>query len=234
MKAEKNLFQKLLEVKKAVPYLQKDKASYNYKYASGSKVLGKVNEILNEQGVILKSEVVECHHETITSQVFDKKANELKTKSEILYILKTRMTWVDTDNPESRDVNEWFASGVNGDEKGFGSALTYAERYFMLKYFNIATDDLDPDTYERNAAKENGKKPEPKKETISQETKLNPSKLMARYDGLMLQNKELLNSDEAVKWSRSDAWDVEMLTQKGKDLKYLIDSRKMELYDEKQ
>ena len=33
--------------------------------------------------------------------------------------------------------------------QGFGSALTYASRYFLLKYFNVATSDDDPDEYRR-------------------------------------------------------------------------------------
>ena len=39
--------------------------------------------------------------------------------------------------------------GMNGFEKGLGSALTYAERYFLLKYFHIATDEDDIDNPER-------------------------------------------------------------------------------------
>lgn len=38
---------------------------------------------------------------------------------------------------------------MNGFEKGLGSALTYAERYFLLKYFHIATDEDDIDNPER-------------------------------------------------------------------------------------
>ena len=34
---------------------------------------------------------------------------------------------------------------MNDWEKGLGSALTYAERYFLLKYFHIATDEDDID-----------------------------------------------------------------------------------------
>jgi len=62
----------------------------------------------------------------------------------------------------------------------------------------------------------------------------NRTNIQIRYDTLMLENKELMNSAEIIEWARSSEWDVETLTQKGKDLKYLTDSRKQELYDEKQ
>ncbi len=234
MEKEKNLFQKLLEVKKAIPYLEKDKESFNYTYASGSIVLGKINEILNKEGVILKSEVLECRYEKITIQVFDKKTSAYRDKSEILYVLKTRMTWVNTDNPEEKDVNEWAASGVNGEEKGFGSALTYGERYFMLKYFNIPTDNLDPDTYERNAIKSKPKtKPEsePKEEPSREKKPKSMAELIVLYDTLLHEGKGLIAGNETLEWARSSEWDAETITQKGKDLRYLIQSRTQELID---
>lgn len=232
METEKNLFQKLLEVKKAIPYLQKDKKSFNYKYASGSVVLGKINEILNKEGVILKSEVLECYHEKIVIQVKD--GNAYRDKSEILYVLKMRMTWVNTDNLEEKDINEWAASGVNGEEKGFGSALTYGERYFMLKYFNIPTDDLDPDAYERNAIKSKPKT-KPWGRSISEGNQEKKPKSMAElivlYDTLLHEGKELIAGNETLEWTRFSKWDAETITQKGKDLRYLIQSRTQELID---
>lgn len=38
--------------------------------------------------------------------------------------------------------------GQQGDaSQAFGSGLTYANRYFMLKFFQIATPDDDPDNW---------------------------------------------------------------------------------------
>ena len=137
-----NLYQKLLEVKKAVPYLKKGTKAYNFDYASPETVLGVLNPLLNDQGIILKTEVIESDSERVTVKT---KNNE---KEETLYKLKLKMTWVNTDDPiADRDENYWFASGINGDEQGVGSALTYAERYFMLKYFNIPTGKDDPDSF---------------------------------------------------------------------------------------
>lgn len=136
---ELNLFQKLLAVKKQVPYIKKDARGYNFNYANPEAVLGELNPLLNEAGVLLKSEVLNSEMERLL----------IKTKNgekyENLYRIKMRMTWVNVDNPEERDVNEWYSAGINGEEQGYGSALTYGERYFMLKYFNIATGMDDPD-----------------------------------------------------------------------------------------
>ena len=43
----------------------------------------------------------------------------------------------------------YFFTGIQDDSsKALGSALTYSERYFLLKFFNIPTDDDDPDKFE--------------------------------------------------------------------------------------
>ena len=59
-----------------------------------------------------------------------------------------KFTWVDSETGET-DVNMFGANGQNDWEKGLGSALTYAERYFILKYFHIATDEDDIDNPDR-------------------------------------------------------------------------------------
>jgi len=153
-KENTTIYEKLLEVKKQVAYIQKDKDSHQYKYASPSAVLSKINPLLNEQGLILKPEVIEMHTERIflKPKMVDLYIGGVKTPKEIdvhetLFRLKMKMTWIEVSTGET-EVCEWASSGVNGDEKGFGSALTYGLRYFLLSFFNIPTDNDDPDTFQ--------------------------------------------------------------------------------------
>jgi hypothetical protein len=54
----------------------------------------------------------------------------------------------------------FYAQGVDiAGEKGVGKALTYGEKYFLLKTFNIATDKDDPDAFQEKA--ESYRKPDP-------------------------------------------------------------------------
>lgn len=62
-----------------------------------------------------------------------------------------QFTWIDCETGET-DVNLFGANGQNDWEKGLGSALTYAERYFLLKYFHIATDEDDIDNDQRKTS----------------------------------------------------------------------------------
>lgn len=133
-----NLFQKLLEIQKHVIGLGKDSKGYDYKFVSGSKVLGEIKPLMNKHGILLKQEVL-----SITNERQDYSTSK-GSKSEILSSVAMRFTWVDAETGE-KDENLFGANGQNAWDKGVGSALTYAERYFLLKYFHIATDEDDID-----------------------------------------------------------------------------------------
>ena len=60
----------------------------------------------------------------------------------------------------------WAANGQNDWDKGAGSAYTYGERYFLLKFFHIATDEDDVDN---PARKKDEQKDEPKPQSKKQE-----------------------------------------------------------------
>jgi hypothetical protein len=137
-----NIYQKLLIIQKKVNGLSKDKKSFTYSYVTGDKVLGEIKPLMNELGLLLKQEVLSIEN---SRQDYDTKNGK---KSEILSKVDMRFTWIDTETGET-DVNLFGANGQNDWEKGLGSALTYAERYFLLKFFHIATDEDDIDNDQR-------------------------------------------------------------------------------------
>ena len=141
-----NLYQKLLHIQTKINGLGKDKSTYNYKYVTGDKVLGEIKPLMNELGLILKQEVISIEN---SRQDYVTKSG---AKSEILSKVMMQFTWIDCATGE-KDVNSFGANGQNDWEKGLGSALTYAERYFLLKYFHIATDEDDIDNDQRKTSK---------------------------------------------------------------------------------
>lgn len=137
------LYKKLHEMQKAVVGLTRDKSGNAYQYVSGDKVLGIVRPKMDSLGLIL---VPEIEDSTFTRQDYtlvDNKGNA-RQKSEIFCALKLKFTWIDTDTGETL-VCRWASSGQNNWDKGLGSALTYGERYFLLKFFHVATDKDDVD-----------------------------------------------------------------------------------------
>lgn len=137
-----NLYQKLLVVQTKINGLGKDKSTYNYKYVTGDKVLSEIKPLMNQLGLILKQEVLSIEN---TRQDYTTKSG---AKSEILSKVMMQFTWIDCATGD-KDINSFGANGQNDWEKGLGSALTYAERYFLLKYFHIATDEDDIDNDQR-------------------------------------------------------------------------------------
>jgi len=150
-----NLYQKLLVIQTKIKGLGQDKKSNNYSYVTGSKLLKEVKPLMNELKLLLKQEVLSIDNLRMDYKTGINTQYE-KDKSEILSKVMMRFTWIDTESGE-KDENLFGANGQNDWEKGLGSALTYAERYFLLKYFHIATDEDDIDNDSR--------KPEPKEPT---------------------------------------------------------------------
>lgn len=144
----KNIYQKLHVIQSKLIGLKKDSRGDTYEYVSGSKVLEHVKPLMNELGIILKQEVLSIENTRQDYSVANRwaKGDEPKerVKSEILSKVMMRFTWVDIETGE-KDENLFGANGQNNWDKGVGSALTYAERYFLLKYFHIATDEDDID-----------------------------------------------------------------------------------------
>ena len=159
-----NIYKKLLVIQKELKGLAKDKQGNNYSYVTGNKLLDFLKPIMNEQGLILKQEVTK-----VETERNDYTTAKGSNKSEILYKVWQKFTWIDTET-EDKDENEFFSAGQNDWEKGLGSALTYAERYFLLKYFHIATDEDDIDNSERKAEEEKKEKAAQKK-LIEEENK---------------------------------------------------------------
>jgi hypothetical protein len=144
---ETNIYNKLLLIQKAVKGLKKDKKSNNYEYVTGNKLLSFIRPLMDEQGLILKQEVISIDNDRIDYKT-GIGTNYEKPKSEILSKVMMRFTWIDCQSGE-KDENLFGANGQNDWEKGLGSALTYGERYFLLKYFHIATDEDDIDNPNR-------------------------------------------------------------------------------------
>lgn len=132
-----NIYQKLIEVRKGVVSLSKDSEGYKFKYTSSSQVLKSLRSAMDEQGLLLIPRV--------TEHVMHPKGGD---RSEHLTELAMEFTWINAENPEEKVVCPWYGQGLDTGERGVGKALTYSEKYFLLKFFNIATDEDDPDAFQ--------------------------------------------------------------------------------------
>lgn len=141
---KRTLAARLLEVRRAVPVVHKDDTNQHqrYKFASSSAVINAVRTAMDDAGIVLIPSIVLAER------------SERTTKSggaEILTELKMVYTIVNADDPTDKLEIGWYAQGIDTGERGVGKALTYGEKYLLLKLFQIPTDDADPDAEDRQA-----------------------------------------------------------------------------------
>lgn len=144
-----SVYQKFLEVQKTVralaPNEEGPKEKGGYKYVSGAKALSIIRPKMDEVGLLCLPEIVGIRNTPMTY------STKYGTKTEIFTELDLLFTWVDTEDGSSFTAR-FAANGMNDWDKGLGSALTYGERYYLLKAFHIATDKDDIDSLQREEA----------------------------------------------------------------------------------
>lgn len=143
-----NLYQKLVEVKKHVEYLKKESKGFQYNYVGSSQVLGSLRDKMNELNLLLVPSVTRTNVVADTIETTDKNGQPKHTATYFTEVWMD-MTWINADQPDERETSPWYAQGIDtAGEKGPGKAYTYAEKYFLLKFFNIPTDQDDPDAFQ--------------------------------------------------------------------------------------
>jgi len=153
-----NIYQKLIEVRKSCEYLQKSNEGAQYKYVSSSQTLSALKSKMDELGLLLVPKITSSSVDTDTIDQPPDKYGKLKRTSTYFTQLWMVYVWINAENPEEQIVCPWYGQGVDiAGEKGVGKAVTYAEKYFLLKFFNIATDKDDPDSFQKK------NEPDPKK-----------------------------------------------------------------------
>lgn len=157
-----NLFQKLVEVRKAAGYVQKSKAAYNYKFTPEDEILAKVTVAMNKHNLVMLPQIVpgsisiEPIRLTKTKIKTDKTGTPITLEENYTeYLCKADMIfkWIDADNPSDTLEIPWAMVAQQSDASfSFGGALTYSNRMLLLKALNIATAEYDQDSYRAKQA----------------------------------------------------------------------------------
>lgn len=146
-----NLRQKLAKIRAAVPALEKTKQGYGYRYVPEEEILAAISGKMQKLGVSLYPVIdpSTMQHEqyhyvktkfTKDGSPYEEHNNEIIVRSDMTF------RWVDDASGEEILI-PWAMIGQQGDaSQSFGSGLSYSIRYFLLKFFNVATTD-DVDAY---------------------------------------------------------------------------------------
>ena len=151
-----NLHQKLVEVRKSIHGFNKDKKSgsgnFGYEYVSGSQVLRAIKGKMDELGVLL---IPEIDYDTMKWEKHNYKTKNGSDKTDFIITMKMNYTWVNAELPDDKITIPWVCIGQQTDDiaKAVGTAMTYNERYFLLKFLGLPTDEDDADAKEIKADK---------------------------------------------------------------------------------
>lgn len=148
-----NIYQKLAKIRKPVEVLGKNKKGYGYTYVSEDEILAKISGLMDKYGVSLipniKSGTLKVDPQHFVNTKIPKTGEPFEVHSnEVFVTAEMEWIWVDNENPTDKITVPWVLVGQQSDaSQAFGSGLTYSTRYFLLKYFNVATPDSDPDAW---------------------------------------------------------------------------------------
>lgn len=190
-----NLIQKLAKIREMVEVLRKNKSGFNYKYVTEDEILARVAAGMKKYNVSLAPSIVPGTLQVKPWQYVKTKNTKNGTQltenvNDVLVQAEALFTWTDNENIDDTLSIPWAIVGQQSDaSQALGSALTYANRYFMLKFFQIATPDDDPDNWK-------DKKEEAEQEAELAVTRQIVTKIDAHVHGYLDIHE---NSDEARK-----------------------------------
>lgn len=158
---EMNLHQKILKIANIAGVLQKTKAGFNYKYVPEEEIQAKVTAGMQKYHVTLIPDIINGSTEVIPYNYIKQKKEKIRDENnkektilvdipvnEIIVKSDVRYIFTNADKPEEQLSVGWIYIGQMEDAAmASGSGATYGNRYFLLKAFQLATSEADPDAY---------------------------------------------------------------------------------------
>ena len=145
---EMNIYQKMATITNELQTVAKNLVveitkNNSYKAVSERDIIDAVKPVELKNGVYsypVSREVLESH--ILESE---KVWNGQATKTTSFFSrIKTIYRFVNVDNPEEYIETTVFAEGIDSQDKGSGKAMTYADKYALMKAYKISTGE-DPD-----------------------------------------------------------------------------------------
>lgn len=144
----KNIQQKMLEATKRIEAVEKDlivqaTKTQSYKAVSESTIINAVKPIEIELGIYSYP----VSRKIVDTAILEKEStfNKETTIKKSLYMrIETIYRFVNIDNPSDYIEVTSYGDGIDSGDKATGKAMTYADKYALMKAYKISTGD-DPD-----------------------------------------------------------------------------------------
>lgn len=141
---EMNIFERMLNITNEISKVNKNltvgEGKSKYKAVGEADILKAVKELEYKYRVYsypANREILESSMYTTTNSYGDEKNN-------IFSRIKTTYRFVNIDNKDDYIETVTFAEGIDTQDKGSGKAMTYSDKYALMKSYKIITGE-DPD-----------------------------------------------------------------------------------------
>lgn len=115
----------------------------SYKAVSERDILDAVKPLEEKYGIYSYP----CDREILESASLESESNykgNVTIKTTFFTRIKTTYMFINVDNPDERFTTVTFAEGIDPQDKGSGKAMTYSDKYALMKAYKISTGE-DPD-----------------------------------------------------------------------------------------
>ena len=139
-----NIYQKLAAITADLQTVAKNltvaTGKSSYKAVSERDIIDAVKPLEAKHGVYSYP----VSRETLESERLESEGYDGKTKTTFYTRIKTTYRFVNVDDPTDFTETETFSVGLDSGDKGDGKAMTYGDKYALMKGYKISTGD-DPD-----------------------------------------------------------------------------------------
>ena len=150
MSNELNIYQRLLKITEELKTVEKNlnvqvSSKNSYKAVSERDVLDAVKPLEAKYGVYSYAydrKIIDSGELTSTKK--DYQTGEIKEQKQLYMRLEVTYRFVNVDNPQEYIEIKTYGDGIDTGDKATGKAMTYADKYALLKAYKISTGD-DPD-----------------------------------------------------------------------------------------
>ena len=171
METSKNIFQRLsaitLELSTVAKNLEVGTGKSQYKAVGEADVLRAVKPLEAKHGVYsypYSRQIIESG--TIENEKIDYQTKEKIVQKSLFERIETIYRFVNVDNPTEYIDITTYGDGIDTQDKSVGKAMTYGDKYALMKAYKIITGD-DPDAKPSEALKDLQTKPA---KPVSEET----------------------------------------------------------------
>lgn len=193
----KNIFQRMSAITAELQTVAKNLTvptggKNSYKAVSERDILDAVKPLEEKHGVYsypVSRKVIESNLLESENAYTDAKGNTtVKKATTFMTRIETIYRFVNVDKPDEYIETTTFAEGIDSQDKGSGKAMTYADKYALMKAYKISTGDdpdQEPSNEDNNYKKTTETKPAQKTEP-KPKAKTPREQLIAKLDELKI------------------------------------------------